>query len=224
MSEPTGQRPPIPPQRPRRSVWDTFNPARLVFGLVLAAFGVIWLLDVSDVVDVDLDVVLPIGLIVVGVALLVSGTSGRSGGGLFGLGAVLIVILVLTTLVRVPFTGGVGDRTERPARFADRTYELGVGKLTVDLTAFAFDAETDPLSAAIEANVGIGQLVVLLPARSEVPCVSVDAHAGIGEVVVFGESRGGLGPDYQTRDVCTGPPVPELELSTGIGQVEVRRV
>ena len=47
------------------------------------------------------------------------------------------------------------------------------------------------------------------------------ARAGIGEVRVVGESEGGIGPDYELRASCT-PPL-RLELSVGLGQVEVRR-
>jgi hypothetical protein len=219
----TEPRPPIAREPSRRPPWGAFQPGRLVLGLVLAAFGVVWLLDAADVIEVDLGLVLPIGLIVVGVALLVSGAYGRSGGGLVGLGVLITVVLVVSTIVDIPFTGGVGDRTERPPRFGDRSYELAVGKLTVDLTALSWRSGVDADEATVEARVGIGQLVVLAPDASTIPCVSVDAEAGMGQVAVFGRERSGIGPDYRTETVCAAEPGFHLELSVGMGQVEVTR-
>lgn len=223
MSEPAEPPPPLSPEPPRPSRWDAFHPGRLILGLVLAAFGIVWLLEASDVIDVDLDIVLPIGLVVVGIALLVSGAYGRSGGGLVGLGVLLTVVLMATTIVDIPFTGGVGDRTERPVTFADRSFELGVGKLTVDLTALSWKSGTDPDEATIEARVGIGQLVVLAPVSTTIPCISIDAEAGVGQVAVLGDERSGIGPDYRTEDVCAAEPGFHLEASVGMGQVEVTR-
>jgi hypothetical protein len=164
----------------------------------------------------------PLALIVVGVALLGSGAYGRSSGGLVTLGVVLTAVLVVTTIVRVPLTGGVGDRTERPQTFGDRAFELGVGNLTVDLSELAWEAGTDPDRGTIEAHVGIGQLVVVAPDAGSVPCVSVEAEAGLGQVAVFGAERGGVGPSYRTEAVCASLPALHLELSVGLGQVEVR--
>jgi len=45
----------------------------------------------------------------------------------------------------------------------------------------------------------------------------------VGEIVVFGEREGGIGPVHRTDVVCLGPPVLNLDVSVGLGQVEVRR-
>lgn len=219
MSEPQPSPPPSPPEPGWR--WG-FQPGRLVLGLVLAGLGLLWLLEAFEAVDVDWEVALPVALIGVGAAVLVAGATGRSSRGLITIGVVLTVVLLFGTVVDIPFTGGVGDRTERLPVFGDRSYDLAIGKLTVDLSGLSW-SEGDPLEATIEAHVGIGQLVVVLPARPQVPCVVVNAEAGIGQVSVFGEERSGIGPDYLTGDVCLAPPVPRLELSVGLGQVEVTR-
>jgi predicted membrane protein len=156
----------------------------------------------------------------VGIALVVAARRGGGHGGLITLGIVLTVLLTIGTLVRLPFAGGVGDRTERPPTLEGHSYELSIGKLTVDLTGAA-PSGTDSAEVRIEARVGIGQLVVIVP--ESIPCVSTHARAGLGEVNVFGETEGGLGPEYRTEAVCLAAPLLSLELSVGAGQVEVRR-
>ena len=223
MTEPTEHRSPLAPGSgsPRRSRWDTIHPGRLVLGLVLAAFGVVWLLEALDVVDVDADVVLPVGLIVIGVALVVAGASGRAGGGLVGLGVVLTIVLIVTTVVEIPFTGGVGDRTERPQAFVGQTHELAVGKLTLDLSALSYEDGVDPSEATVEARVGIGQLVVIAPQSASIACLSVDATSGIGQVTVFGVERDGIDAAYATDTACTAEPRLLVDVSVGMGQVDV---
>jgi predicted membrane protein len=205
--------PPAPPAR-------VFPIGRLLVGAGLVLAGVGWLLDALDVFDFDWDVVLPVLLILVGVALVVSAQRGEGRAGLIAFGAVLTVVLPLGTLVQIPFGGGVGDATERPTEFRDRSYEHAIGKLTVDLSGLAWDEASGTADATVDAAVGIGQLVVIVP--QDIGCVAPHARAGIGEVKVFGESEGGIGPDYEVRTSCTVGPTLRLELSVGLGQVEVR--
>jgi hypothetical protein len=195
------------------------HPGRLLLGLLLAVLGVLWLLDALDLVTIDWDVALPIALIAVGVCVLVAGSVGRGSGGLVALGIVLTVLLLAATVVEIPIGGGVGDRTYRPVQGQSKTYELAVGMLTIDLTD-----TTLPESAAgvrIDAHVGVGKLLVVVPIRAT--SVRVHAKAGIGEVVVFGEHRGGFGPEFGSDTANEHAPGLAFELSVGIGQVEVRR-
>jgi predicted membrane protein len=188
--------------------------------VLLVLLGVGWLFDSLDVATMDWDLLLPAGLIVVGVALVLTARRGEGHGGLIALGVILTVLLTIGTAVEIPLSGGVGDRTERPLTLRDRSYELAIGKLTVDLSRVGWSQDV-PAQARIEARVGIGQLVVVVPDR--IACVSTHARAGIGEVNVFGETEGGIGPEYRPEAVCLAAPVLELELSIGIGEVEVRR-
>lgn len=196
---------------------------RLLVGVLIVGLGVIWLLDAVGAVDVDWDVLLPVALIVVGVALVVAAWQGRGRGGLIALGIVLTVILTIATVVRVPLSGGIGDRVEQPTSLgavAD-PFELAIGELTVDLNDLTWSGADVPGEVRVEAAVGMGQLVVLV--GPDFPCVSVHAEAGVGEVVVFGERRSGVSPEFRTEAVCLAAPLLALELSVGIGQVEVRR-
>jgi hypothetical protein len=53
------------------------DPVALVAGLTIAAFGVVLLLDTSDVLDLRFGVIAPIACAVVGAILLTSGLSRR---------------------------------------------------------------------------------------------------------------------------------------------------
>lgn len=194
---------------------------RLLLGLALVLAGIGWLLDALDVVDVDWDLALPVALILVGVGVAASAWRGEGRGGLVALGVVLTVVLALGTVVRIPYGGSIGDATERPTSFRDRDYEHAVGQLTVDLSGLSWGGAGDPAEVTIDATLGLGQLVVIVPAG--IPCVATHAEAGLGEVNVFGDSEGGIGPEYRPDDVCAAEPELRLELSVGIGQVEVRR-
>jgi hypothetical protein len=192
---------------------------RLLFGVLLVLLGVGWLLDSLGGIQIDWDLILPIGLITVGVALVAAARRGEGRGGLVALGIVLTLLLTVGTVVSVPLGAGVGDRTERPLELRDRSYELSVGKLTVDLRRAAVSGDASTIEVA--AHVGIGQLVVIVP--QDIPCVSTHARAGLGELNVFGDTQGGIGPDYRTEAVCLAAPLLQLDLSVGLGQVEVRR-
>jgi cell wall-active antibiotic response 4TMS protein YvqF len=206
-----------PPARPRaRDV----HAGRLLLGLALAVLGVLWLLEALDVTTIDWDIGLPVAVIAVGVALLVAGFVGRTSGGLVALGIVLTIVLVATTFVEVPFGAGVGDRTVRPLAVAERTYELSIGKLTIDLTRSSLPT-TSSQQVRLTGHVGIGQLVVVVPSGST--GVDVRAKAGVGDVQVFGRDHGGFGVEYRSPGRNDVAPLLVLELSVGVGQVEVRR-
>jgi len=194
------------------------HPGRLLFGLALAALGVLWLLDAVDVATIDWDIGLPIAVVAVGVGLILTGLLGRGSGGLVVLGAVLSVVLIASTWVDVPLSGGVGDRTYRPTKLAARTYELAVGKLTLDLRAAGGAGAAE---SRIAAHVGVGDLRVVVPGG--LPCVDARARSGIGNVNVFGHEEGGFGAEYRPNAACAASPLVRLDLSVGIGQVEVVR-
>lgn len=194
---------------------------RLVAGLLLVLFGVGWLLEVLDVIDFPWDVLLPIALVMVGVALVVASRSGARPSGLIAVGVVLTSVMVIGSAIDFPLGGGVGERRTRPATVGELRdeYLLGIGQLTLDLT----DLSTSELAADAHTRirVGVGQLVVIVP---EELAVLVLARATLGNVRVFEDEEGGFGVE---REAGPGPggrgPVLELVLSVGLGEVEVRR-
>jgi len=116
-----------------------------------------------------------------------------------------------------PLAGGVGDRTVRPATPAElATYELGAGDLLVDLRQL----QVPPGTTAVEARVGVGELVVEVP---DGVSFQVVASSGLGEVQVLGEQEGGVANRVDATVEAGGDRRLELDLRVGIGQVRVER-
>ena len=202
--------PPPPPPAAPAARWA----GRLVLGLVLVLFGVGWLLEALGV-DVPWDIVLPAVLIGIGIMLVSTARSGAGQVGLIVAGIVLTILLVFGTAIDIPLGGGVGDRTVRPS--ADRIepeYERGIGKLTLDLTEVAFGA-IDSLD--VRARVGIGQLVVIVPADAP---VRVEARSGIGSVRIYGQEEAGFGAELSAPAPTEALAV-RLEATVGIGEVRI---
>jgi hypothetical protein len=200
--------PPPEPREPRRS------PGLLVLGAVIAAVGIAWLLAAVGALDVPLLAGLAIGLMVVGLALVLA-PRGAHVGPVIVLGIVLALLGGSAAAIGVdPVSGGAGERVHRPgsAGELDRDHELGLGRLELDLTRL----DPEELGGTIEASVGIGELVVLLPDRAE---YEVDAAVGIGEARALELSDAGWGVRLRGRS-DDEPPL-RLELEVGIGSVRV---
>lgn len=186
----------------------------VALGLVLAGLGVIWLLEVSDTVDLDTGVWVGIVLVGIGIGVIAS-PSGGARVLLIVLGLFVALIGGALAATDVEFSGGVGDRTESPTSVdeLDDPYELGIGRLELDLTELDLDEDT-----TVRAQIGIGQLVVTVPAARP---VSVDAEIGAGDVDVLGEQDDGWNADVQTEaDRGVGPEL-RLELEGGMGGIRV---
>lgn len=199
----TRQRPPTP---------------QIVIGGVLVLIGVLWLLERLGTVDLTVTAVLGLATLVIGIALML--LSGRGPhGGLIVFGSLIAVLaLVTATAPFEGFQGGVGDRTIEVSTVDDirPDYNLALGKLTIDLRM------ADDLSAGAELNasVGIGELVVRVPAGTE---VSVESRVGAGEIDILGRDIDGLGVDdiYETPGFADGDPRFTLDLQVFAGRVEV---
>jgi hypothetical protein len=179
------------------------------------------------------------GLFALGLAVVLLVASGRRQGSpgrwlvLTSVVTLLAVVVVaaatvfsIEALSGVPLRGGVGDQQWRPttvAQVAPR-YRLAIGNMEVDLRNVDFG----PGTTHVTATVGIGHLVVRLPAGAT---VSVSAHSGAGDVQVFGQDQSGFSTS-QTREVpgtatvgtvgTAGPRI-VLDAEAGVGQVQVTR-
>lgn len=226
--EPLGGTTPPPPAAPpkpareKKSRVPVSPVGRYVASLVLIAAGAVALLDETDVLDVDLDprTLLAGGLVVVGFGLLVGARWGRSPG--------LVALGVLLTMGMVAVDSGqdVGNSTNvrwipRHADGFRQEYVWAAGDALLDLShADIPDGDYD-----IEANVGAGNLTVLLPPDVD---VEVYADAGVGELKVLGRRSDGVGPAIQVVDKGVrgdigADPVLRLNLFVGAGELEVRR-
>jgi hypothetical protein len=224
---PTPPQPPQPPPPPRPQPAGTVSTVprklptgRLLAGALLVLFGIGWLVEALGVADVPWDVVLPVALIALGAVVVVNGRGGRSQGGLIALGLVLTLVLTVGSAIDVPLTGGVGDRTFRPATLSvlRSDYGLAIGQLDLDLR----DLPRSGLDASpvVHVHLGIGQVVVHVRPGA---LIVVRAHAEVGQVIVFGTSNGGFNVDggFQPR-VPAGTSLLTIDVTVGLGEVQVR--
>jgi phage shock protein PspC (stress-responsive transcriptional regulator) len=210
--------PPTPtptPRTPRRP--SLFAPA---LGALLAASGLFGLLAVLDVYDVDLDVALAAGVAIVGAAIAAGAMTQRRVGGLVVLGLLLLAGFGVAAATPVSVSSGAGEKIERPltATALQPSYELGVGELDLDLSVVSLQ----PGTTSVEANVGVGSLVITVP---DSVALTIDAQAGIGEVNVFGEHDDGVNAhrSIDVEGLKPDAPVLDIEADVGLGNVEVRR-
>jgi hypothetical protein len=188
---------------------------RIALGILVLGAGLLWLLSTADVVDLSYATWIGLALIAVGLAIAL--VPGRRG--------VLVVLGVLVALAGVPalvvddelLEGGIGDNTERPESAAElEPFRQGIGKLTVDLTAPDLDLD----DASVEASVGIGDLVVLVPDDTD---VTLDVHVGVGNADVLGENENGFDVEVDGITSTSGSQELALELDVGVGNVRVER-
>ena len=222
-AEPTGPAPPTEPAPPGGPAGqrDRRGPATatVLVGALLVLVGIGWLLDAAGV-GVPWRAVLPAALIAVGLACVAGAFQGRQHA-LMVVGVALTVVLSVAVAADwdfdVPLAGGVGDRTERPTTPADLTgYELGVGNLVVDLRQL----QVPPGTTAVEARVGIGELVVEVPQGVSVQVV---ASSGLGQVQVFGDEDGGIASRIDASSEQGGDRRLELDARVGLGEVRVEQ-
>jgi len=181
--------------------------------------GGLWLLDVTDVIDLETAMVLPVALGVIGLALIIGSFNGPHVGLIVAGVFVTIAVLAVAAIPPDAFNGGIGERNIRVTNEANlaEQYNVGLGELRLDLSDLSMTE-----SAEIAATVGAGDLTILLP--PEVP-VDIDAAVGAGEIDLFGEIDNGISvSDTYTSDGFESADVTlTLELDVAAGNIEVQR-
>jgi phage shock protein PspC (stress-responsive transcriptional regulator) len=209
---PAPPRSPRPPRKP-----SLFAP---VVGALLAVAGLFGLLAVLDIYDVDLAVILAVAVTGVGAAIAFGALTQRRVGGLVLIGILLLGCFAVAAVLPVSISAGIGEKNERPIAVTDvsPSYELGIGRLDLDLTGVPLPANT----TSVDASVGIGELVITVP---EDVGLRIDAHVGTGDLDVLGEHHDGV--DVDRTLTVPGPtatsPVLDLEADVAFGRIEVQR-
>jgi phage shock protein PspC (stress-responsive transcriptional regulator) len=187
-------------------------------GVLVAAAGALALLDAVGV-DVRWDVALAVGAIGTGVAVVAGVALRRRTGGLVVVGLVLTALAVTVSAVDVRLEGPIGSRTYSPVETSDlkSDYDLSIGDLKLDLSNAALAAG----DTEVDANVGIGELRVIVP---DGVAVDVDASASAGEVTVFGRSESGVDADLSSSIHAPGSDrTIRIDAHVGLGEVVVER-
>ncbi|MDQ1447131.1 MAG: hypothetical protein QOC79_102 [Actinomycetota bacterium] len=189
----------------------------LTLSALLIGAGIASLLQATGALDVNLTVVLAIATCLVGAALVTAAFVGRAHA-LIVVGIVLLGATAISSTIDVPLRGGIGARQYRPLTLAELQghYELGIGDLELDLR----DLPLADRTTAVDAQTGIGELVVFVPSSVR---VEVHAHAGAGSLMLFGREEGGWPANDQRAVAGSGPGVLRLDVRVGAGQVRVRR-
>jgi phage shock protein PspC (stress-responsive transcriptional regulator) len=202
----------VEPRAPRRSL---FLPA---FGGMIAVAGTLAALDAIDVVTVDWTVALAVGAAVLGVIVATGAVLGRGVQALTLVALALLAAAAVGLALRIPLSAGIGQRVDHPVTAAglQPTYELGVGRLTVDLR----DVPLPAADTHVTARVGVGALTVILPATV---AMDVHEHAGVGTVSGFGQRHNGTGADQRIVLSGTGNSRIDLSAWVGMGSVQVIR-
>jgi Cell wall-active antibiotics response LiaF, C-terminal len=187
-------------------------------GVLLAAAGALALLDAVGV-DVRWDVALAVGAISTGIAVVAGVALRRRTGGLVVVGLLLAALAVTVSAVDVRLEGPIGSRVYTPVETSDlkRDYDISIGDLELDLSNAALAAgETE-----VDANVGIGELMVIVP---DGVAVDVDASASAGEVTVFGRRESGVDADLSASiHAPDSDRTLRIDAHVGLGDVIVER-
>lgn len=177
--------------------------------------GVLLLLGLTTV-SVPASVVVASITLVVGLGLVIGAWRGRARWLIF-----IAAGLLLTTQGLTPMGGWsastMGDRTWEPTAVNAGPFALGMGSAELNL------AEIPDGSSEIDASVGMGDLVVLVP---DDVTVLLDGSVGLGELTVLGETSNGGGLRSTESLPANETPRATVDLSArvGVGNLEVRRV
>jgi phage shock protein PspC (stress-responsive transcriptional regulator) len=148
-------------------------------------------------------------------ALVIAGLAWWRGRIVIGIVLAVVVVLVagLLLAVRVPVFSGIGSRDYDTVH---SKYTLGIGHLQLNLA----DAKLPKGQTFVKADLGIGDLHVIVPANA-----SVDAEGRVqaGDVVVLGRKDSGTHVHSHVIDRTGSGRVLVLDLRTGLGKIVVER-
>ena len=177
--------------------------------------GLLMLLGLTST-SVPASVVIASITLVIGLGLVVGAWRGRARWLIF-----IAAGLLLTTQGLTPVGGWsastIGDRTWEPTAVNAGPFALGMGSAELNL------AQIPDGSSAVDASVGMGDLVVLVP---DDVSVLLDGSVGLGELTVLGDTSngGGLRSTESLPASMTPRATVDLSVRVGLGNLEVRRV
>ncbi len=131
---------------------------------------------------------------------------------------VLAIPLGTVAAADVSFGDGVGEREYRPSSVdslpADG-YELGVGRLAIDLRQLEWGPRT---VVDVSADLGMGEMVIAVP---ESVCIAADADATAGDIRIAGFSSDGIDAEFDNEVPAGALPRLNLEADVDFGAIRV---
>jgi hypothetical protein len=219
------QRSPRPtPPKPRGPRWI----GGWVFLLALLAGGLGAAAKWNDQeLGTSLQAGLACALVVFGLGIAISAFAGRTGAGSVFLAIVTAGLLAASAALPKDLTTHWERLTWQPAAVTQvqPKYDLGNGVGTLDLTRLNL---TKGQTVSTEAEVGVGQLKVIVP--SDVT-VELTVRVGVGDIQLPGDDKKDVDVEPDKRQQITLPPAAgvkstgtlDLDLHVGVGQAEVSR-
>ncbi len=166
-------------------------------------------------------------LVVFGLGIAVSAFLGRTGAGSVFLAIVTAGLLAASAALPKDLTTHWEHLTWQPAAVADvqKKYDLGNGVGTLDLTRLRL---TKGQTVATDAEVGVGQLKVIVPSNVT---VRLSADVGVGDIQLPGDDKEDVDVEPGKHQQVTLTPATgvksvgtlDLDLQVGVGQAEVSR-
>jgi hypothetical protein len=204
--------PAVAARKPARSVNTR------VLGGVLLVFGSGWLVEQVGLVHLGWTAIWSFVLIALGLGMIITSRTKSTSVPLVLVGAALTAGLALGTS-DIGLRGGVGQEVNRPSLTSGKPadFSLAVGELIVDLKEVGADG-------TIDANVGVGHLVVRVPKNVRVKGTFETRMGGadiFGARVDWDERRHGKIND--PIDEADADRTVTLDLHVGLGQIEVVR-
>jgi phage shock protein PspC (stress-responsive transcriptional regulator) len=187
----------------------------LTLGALVAVIGVMRLIEQGGG-DIEGPVYVAASLAVVSVGMLV-GTWWGNGRWLIPVGALLTVTLIGISQLPV---WKLGEVREAPTRSDDvlSSYEMGAGRIELDLTHVedlqALDGRT------ITIDNGVGETEVLVPDDLD---VTVTAELNAGNIDLLGREANGTDVSTQYTDLDDTDPDVRIEIDQSLGDVKVSR-
>jgi phage shock protein PspC (stress-responsive transcriptional regulator) len=196
-----------------------------VLGLLFIGGGFLALLAVTDVIDLDAGEWFGMVLLFVGIGMLVGAWWGR-GRVLLAVGAPALALLLCGEAIDVPFSAGAGERQINVGNLAelralDSRHEMLAGELAIDLSDAPLGQPGAP-SLELTANVGLGELEVILP-RDVTAEIKADVDAGELSAGNVEESGFDVHRTVILQGTEGGGRI-QLDLHVGLGDLQVSRV
>ena len=182
---------------------------------VLVVIGVLLLIDRSGT-DVEGPVYLASGLAVVGAGMVV-GTWWGDGRWLIPVGALLSSALLVVSQLPVWKAGEIKEAPTQSA-YVLSTYEMGAGRIELDLTHVQDLEALDGRTITIEN--GMGEIRVVIPDGID---AEIEAEINLGQVKVLGRQVGGSDASTRYADVDDADPNVRFDIAGSLGNVEVIR-
>jgi hypothetical protein len=186
---------------------------RLFGALALGTAVVVWavLLAVAGAWLAGIDEQLAAWVVVAIGAALVASAFTRTARWLVLPAVAFVLAVAVIAAAHVDLHGGMGERTYRPHTLGEVRggYQLGAGRLEIDLREIAFP----PGATRLHVRLGVGEIVVLVPHGV---CVATSARIGGGYVGALESESGGLDVDWAERP-SPPPHTPRLVLDGNVG-------